>query len=163
MKGQKVCGTHGGRAPQSRAAAALRIEREKAEAAVRRLNVSVDVDPQTALLDELHRAVGLEQVLRYEADVQLGQADATIEQVTSGPLYATWRRQAEYVARVASECLRCGIAERQVRLAEQQGALIADLLRKVFDDPELGLSGEQREVLRRVAGRHLRAVAAIGA
>lgn len=58
-------------------------------------------------------------------------------------------------ARFAKLALDAGIAERQVRVAEAQGALLADLLRAVLSDPELGLSVEQRKAVPVVARRHL--------
>lgn len=43
----------------------------------------------------------------------------------------------------AAKAVAAGLAERQVRLAERQGALIADVLRAVLGDARLGLSEEQ--------------------
>lgn len=60
-------------------------------------------------------------------------------------------------ARFAKLALDAGIAERQVRVAEQQGALIAGVLQRVLD--ALDLSPEQRRMVAVVAPRELRAVA----
>ncbi len=50
-----------------------------------------------------------------------------------------------------------GIAEREVRLAERQGDLMAQVIHNVLG--ELDLSPEQLERVPEVAARHLRAVA----
>lgn len=59
-------------------------------------------------------------------------------------------------ARFAKLALDAGIAERQVRLAEQQGALVASAIDRILD--ALGLSAEQRALVPQVVPRELRAV-----
>lgn len=61
-------------------------------------------------------------------------------------------------ARFAKLALDAGIAERQVRLAEQQGALVADAIDRIL--AALGLSEEQRALVPVVVPRELRAVTA---
>lgn len=56
---------------------------------------------------------------------------------------------------MASKAVAAGLAERSVRLAEKQGELIADVLRAVLADPELGLDEVQRRAVPSVARRHL--------
>lgn len=58
-------------------------------------------------------------------------------------------------AKFAKTALDAGIAERQVRLAERQGELIAAVLRAVLSDPELGLTEQQMKAVPHVALRHL--------
>jgi hypothetical protein len=50
------------------------------------------------------------------------------------------------------------LAERTVRLQEATAEMMARAVMALLDDPELGLSREQREQGRRLAGRHLRAI-----
>lgn len=64
-------------------------------------------------------------------------------------------QERERCANWAAKAIAAGLAERQVRLAERQGALIAEVLRAVMGDPELGLSEEQRRAMPNVARRHL--------
>lgn len=66
----------------------------------------------------------------------------------------------KHYVEVCATAIRCGIAEREVKLAEQQGELIAQVIRSLIVDPELGLNVEQQGVARRVASRHLRALPA---
>ncbi|HEY2763393.1 MAG TPA: hypothetical protein VGJ13_05185 [Pseudonocardiaceae bacterium] len=54
-----------------------------------------------------------------------------------------------------AKAIAAGLAERQVHLAEKQGALIAEVLRAVLNDPELGLTEQQRRAMPHVARRHL--------
>jgi hypothetical protein len=61
-------------------------------------------------------------------------------------------------ARFAKLALDAGIAERQVRLAELQGAMVADVIDRVL--AALGLSDEQRALVPTVVPRELRAVTA---
>jgi sulfite reductase beta subunit-like hemoprotein len=58
-------------------------------------------------------------------------------------------------ARFAELAIRAGIAERQVRLAEKEGAMIASVLRAVLADPRLALSDAQRAAVPEVARAHL--------
>lgn len=58
-------------------------------------------------------------------------------------------------SRFAKTALDAGIAERSIRIAERQGALIADMLRLVLADPELGLSDAQRKAVPAIARRVL--------
>ncbi len=54
-----------------------------------------------------------------------------------------------------AKAIAAGLAERQVRLAERQGALMADFLRAVLADPELGLTEAQQAAVPNIAQRHL--------
>lgn len=157
LQGQEVCKYHGGSSPQALAAARRRIEHaktiERADTAARRLGLPVDVDPQQALLDELHQTAGICAWLRTHLDTRLDTTDEAT--VVDSAEWRAWHQQREHLTTVATACLRAGIAERQVRLAEQQGALLADVIRRIFDDPDLGLTERQKEAAPRVARRHL--------
>jgi hypothetical protein len=54
---------------------------------------------------------------------------------------------------------RMGIEERVVSLQQEHGSLLAQVLRSVIGDAELGLDGEQQDRARVVAARHLRLLA----
>lgn len=62
-------------------------------------------------------------------------------------------------AQMAAKAVAAGLAERQVRLAEKQAGLVAELLQRVLADPELGLSPVKQAEARTLVARHLRAVA----
>lgn len=161
IAGADKCRYHGAGAPQVRAAAAERVAQQqtdaKARKAVARLGLARDIEPHQALLEELHQTAGLVGWLRSVIDTD---DDAAID--TDSAQWRAWDTQRAHLIRVAKTCIDAGIAERHVRLAEQQGALIADLFRRVFDDPELGLTDSQREVVGRVTRRHLELIARAG-
>lgn len=83
----------------------------------------------------------------------------------TGTLYATGEairglalleaQERDRCAGFAAKAVAAGLAERQVRLAEKQGALIADVLRAVLADPALGLTREQRRAIPDVGRRVL--------
>jgi hypothetical protein len=68
-------------------------------------------------------------------------------------------QERDRAAGMAAKAVAAGLATRQVELAERQGALVADLIRALFADPELGLTVEQAARAPQVAARHLRALA----
>lgn len=213
IAGARVCGLHGGAAPQVRAKAVVRAEL---------MNWGLDsptVDPGETLLKLVsqsaaraaHYASLLEQA--YDAAERLRRAHEAGELFTtredsgpdddrgespavqqaredldrvfaiggvaalvgntygassSGSVYATGEAVRGLVVLEAQERERCagwcikaiaaGLAERQVRLAERQGALLADALRAVMGDASLGLSEEQRRAMPGVIRRHLSAI-----
>jgi hypothetical protein len=65
-------------------------------------------------------------------------------------------KERERCANIATKAVAAGLAERQVRLAERHGELLAQVIRGVLD--ELGLSAEQRQLVPEVVRRHLIAV-----
>ena len=62
-------------------------------------------------------------------------------------------KERERCANFATKAVAAGLAERQVRLAERQGELLAQVIRGVLD--ELGLSAEQKQLVPEVVRRHL--------
>lgn len=66
----------------------------------------------------------------------------------------------ERCATFATKAVAAGLAERQVRLAERQGEMLASLVRAVIDAPELELTEGQKQVARSVFGREMRALTA---
>lgn len=166
VKGALVCHKHGGAAPQVRAMAAVRAE------AMRWGLGDTHVDPGEVLLRLVSQSAARAE--RYAAELeQLVEESPTLREALVGESWvatdAGSYKAGEYIrglaqleaaerdrcAGFAAKAIAAGLAERQVRLAERQGALIADLLRAVMNDPELGLTEEQRKAMPHVARRHL--------
>ena len=162
IKGGVVCVKHGGRAPQVRAKAAVR-----AELSTWGLDAPT-VDPGETLLKLVSQSAARAQ--RYAAELEdmvTGQPnlrDALVREAYGefGPIGEYLRglvvleaQERERCANWCAKAIAAGLAERQVRLAEKQGALIAAVLRAVMDDPALGLTERQREAIPDVAERHL--------
>jgi hypothetical protein len=164
VAGAKVCRSHGAAAPQVKAMAAVRAE-------VMRWGLgNSDIDPAETLLRLLSQSVARAE--RYAAELEdlVGESknlrEALVAQAWGefGPtgeyvrgLATLEAQERDRAAGFAARAVAAGLAERQVKLAERQGALIADLLRSVLNDPALGLTDEQRRLAPGVARRHLAA------
>jgi hypothetical protein len=154
---------HGGRSPRVAAAAHRQQAAEAAEAAVVAYGLPREIDPHTALLEELHRTAGHVAWLGMKV-ADLGEGDMSgpvggshggwpsIEPHVWIRLYGEERR---HLAHVAKTCVVVGIEERRVHLAEAQGELIAEVLRGVLAD--LGVADDP--AVPAVVRRHLMLVA----
>lgn len=179
VKGLKVCRVHGGSSKRAKAAAARRVEEEKAKRVaaneLQRFRAGTDVDPAAKLLDMLYVAAGEERVwgeqvqrLRETAPHKLTAVQTRISvgkdrggttelrhvDATVAVEYRLWTEAQERVAKFAAAALRAGVEERRVKLAEDQGALVAQVIRGVLND--LKLSKEQAAVAPEVVTRHLK-------
>jgi hypothetical protein len=139
-------------------------ERREAEDAVASLGLPRGVEPHQALLEEVHRAAGhvawLAQVVG-ELDknqvvhgitrtVQLADGTRTVEARAAVnvwvKLYQEWH---DRLVRVAKVAIDAGVAERQVRLAEEQAQQLAQVIRAILIDLGHDLADEHvREVVR---------------
>ena len=143
------CKFHGGSTRTHRQHAVI----QEAQRRMVKLGRAVEMHPTEALLSMLHLASGHVAWLREEI--------ARLDDLSSGEgpaLVTLYGEERDRVAKVAKACLDAGVAERQIRLAEQYGSALADVLGAVFADPELGLAREQRAVLPDVLRRHLVAI-----
>lgn len=147
-QGAEVCRRHGARAPQVKAKAERRRAEAKARRALATYGVPVTIDPLDALLAELYRTAGH---VAWLADLI---ADLEHAENNEGKLHSglrQWRPAGEFggswvpavwvemyqaerahLARVAKACLDAGVEERRVKLAEDQGRIVADVLRNVI-------------------------------
>jgi hypothetical protein len=175
IKGGRVCVKHGGKAGQVRAAADKRITEQKLEAVVKTYGLPVDVSPTEALLDEVKWTAGhvawlraRVQELEAEAvswsikslvDRQGGDQSSTDTTEAAAPhvLIDLYQRERKHLLDVCKAAISAGIEERRVRLAESQGALLADVIRRILGD--LNLTPEQSALVSEVVPRHLRLVA----
>ena len=173
VPGLTVCHSHGGATKAARAKAARNITTQKARDAAHVLGVPVDTSPQQALLDEVQRAAGM--VAYYGARVaEVAEADrdrlvwGTTKTKTGGDDYGTteeavpnawlrlWNEERDRLARVAALAIKAGVEERRVQLAEQQGALIAQVIRRILG--RLDLTHAQHVLVGTVVPEELRAL-----
>lgn len=168
IPGGTVCVKHGGGAPVVRAAAQRRLDERQALLAAESFGLPREVDPHTALLEELHRAAGAVQWLgAVVADLEqteiawgrmrekLGGEDAgTTNEARPNAFVVLWQAERDRLARVAKTCIDVGIEERRVRLAESAGQQLAAVIRSVLD--RLELSDVQRSLAVRVVPDELR-------
>ncbi len=143
------CKLHGGCTPSHVNAARKAVAAEAAQ----RFGLSIEVDPQQALLDEVHRCAGA--VAYYEAQVMAIEEDHGEVTVPTmfGPAptvyVALLGKERERLVKVAAECVRLGLDARRVDLAEQQGRLIAGVLRGVLADLGVADHPEAPAIVRR--------------
>lgn len=167
------CKNHNGSTPSGRRFA----QTELARRAVQTYGLPREVAPDVALLEEVHRTAGhvawLGQVVAdiEQEDLVWGQVE--IVEKGSGEFTGTdvtykaqaniwldlYQRERKHLTDVCKAALTAGIAERQVKLAEQQGTLIAQVITRILDD--LSLSADQRALVSTVVPRHLMAVAEV--
>jgi hypothetical protein len=184
-RGATVCKWHGAGAPQVRAAAERRLAHEAAERAVATLGLRRDIGPEEALLEELQWTAGHVAWLRQrvqdldpealvwgvteEKDVGSGERPGL--DVTQSAQPSIWwelyRQERKHLLAVIHEANTARIDERRIRLAEQQGSLVAEVIRRSFDGVlaallGLGLAAGLVEawpgLVRDVVGRELRAL-----
>lgn len=177
----EVCPTHGGMAPQVKAARARREAEAEAARQVATLGLPVDISPTEALLQEVQWTAGHVQWLRAkvaELDEQITGQHALVWGVTaegekhsvekglettttssSGPSvwYELYAKERQHLVTVCSAALKAGVEERRVRLAESQGDLVATAIRRILD--ALGLTPDQQALVATVVPRELRLIA----
>jgi len=124
-----------------------------ARTAVATYGLPVDIDPQQAILDELARTAGHVQWLgavvaamdpaalvwgttrASTPDLGARRPELSISAQAAPSVWLTlYRQEREHLAKVAKAALDAGIAERQVRLAEQQARMLAEVVRNIITD-----------------------------
>ncbi len=173
--GVSVCRKHGGGAPQVIAAAERRQQEEKARTAVATYGLPVDIDPGTALLEEVSRTAGHvrwlhdvvaeldptaltwgdKQTSHQEGRGPEGLVDITTEVQAAGVniWLELYLKERGHLRKVCTDALKAGIAERQVQLAEQAGERAGQWLRASLE--VLGLSDVDMRKVMAAGVRHL--------
>jgi hypothetical protein len=181
MAGQHICRMHGGNAPQNLAKAKERLTERRAAEIVATYGGKIETTATEALLDEVQWTAGhvawlRERVQEIEASAAASGTDSehplvwgktrektggedfgTTEEATPSIWLKLYQQERAHLVKVCGEAIKAGIEERRIRLAEQQGALVAQAIRAILND--LGLSPEQQARVPEVVPRHLRALA----
>ena len=166
IEGASTCRVHGSGSRKAKAAAARRVEEAKAareaEKAVTTLGLSRDVSPSEALLEEVRWTAGhvdwlRDRVREVERDElvwgktkvkdgfgPMGPSAETTEGATPSVWYDLYEKERKHLVTVCTAALRAGVEERRVRLAEAQGAQVAEVIRAILDDLSLTLEQQQK-------------------
>ena len=179
IEGASTCRVHGSGSRKAKAAAARRVAEAKAaaeaEKAVTTLGLSRDVSPSEALLEEVRWTAGhvdwlRDRVREVERDELVwgktkwkqvesadGPIEETVETASTSVWYDLYEKERKHLVTVCTAALRAGVEERRVRLAEAQGAQVAEVIRAILDD--LSLTLEQQQKVATVVPARLRLLA----
>jgi hypothetical protein len=151
IRGGTVCTSHGGAARQVRAAAAVRADVAKWVPGTEMR------DPGEVLLQLVTQAIMRAERYAEELDAQIAESP-DLRGALVGDAFGEFGKVGEYIrglavleaqerdraAGFAAKAIAAGLAERQVRLAEKQGELLAFILKGVIENPQLQLSEAQK-------------------
>ena len=188
LRGQVKCRMHGGGSPQAKRAAAKRLERAQAEKTLAEALRDAygddvpDISPADAMLRAVSWTYAEAAVLRRKV-AELGEDErvwGVTREKSGGEDYGTtteagpnvwWTMYTEAkrdLVKFSAAARAAGCDEARVRLAEQQGQLVADVIRGIADDllaamVAAGLTerfaGVFRTAVAEVVPRRLRAIA----
>lgn len=154
------CKLHGGSTPTHVKAAHVALAKKQLAEAVNALNLPTDIAPDVALLEEVAYTATTVAYLR-EVVARLEQGDMAgllVSKVTKDGEEQTasvnvWMRvYGEWVdrkTRVAKMALDAGIAERQVRILEEQAAVFVRVLNGVLVECGVEMSMDTLAIVRR--------------
>ncbi len=162
--GHGPCKYHGGAFPNATKSAQM----TQAKRAVHVLGLPREISPQQALLERVHSLAGIvdwiEKLLRgmdSEADLVWGivekteAGDSSVVKMQERP--SVWLRlHQEYSKHLVDTCaiaIKCGLAERQVKIAEKEGRLMARVIEAVL--VKLGVDVFDHDV-RQMVGQSIR-------
>lgn len=170
MKGATVCGSHGGRAPQVKSAAALRLAEEEARRGLALLDVDPVSDPFTALAELAGQVIAFKNQLAGQVNALTGEpcgscggggrlryeaAGAGTEQLRSE--VSLFERALDRCASVLGLIAKLNIDERMARINERQAEAVIRAVDAAL--ASAGVTGPAALSARQVAARELRAVA----
>lgn len=170
-KGTGNCRLHGGATPNYNKKVMKDFLLEKAEIVSMIYGTAVeDIQPEEAIMQELARTAGHVQWLYENLQTQdqklleehQGEGEALRQYTKLGQQPSVWIdlyfRERQHLMSVAKTASSMGIAERQIRIAEEQGQLLAETIRAFMNDPDLALTPEQMVRAPGLIRRHLAAL-----
>lgn len=141
------CKLHGGNTPNVEKAD---ITKHVMKEAIMTYGAPLDITPEQALLDEVHRTSGHVEWLRQRIATmgQEGKENAALHQFTQmGVVPSFWiqayQDERRHLVQVCKAAITSGLQERQVRLAEQQGQMIASILQAFLQDQRMSFTQPQ--------------------
>jgi hypothetical protein len=172
LAGATRCRLHGGASPNSLAKAEERLADAEAGRQLVKLGVTHrNIHPAEALIELVSYQASIVDFWRHkvsqleEADLTWGRTKVkeggddrgTTSEAKPNIAYVLLGESSDRLARYCEAALKAGVEERKVRLAESQGALVAQAIRTVLDG--LDLTPAQLELVPRVVPAALRLIA----
>lgn len=127
---------------------ALKVAKERASF----WGTQVNIDPHTALLDEIARTSSIVKWLnnlmmefreKGMTDVDI-MSQRTFQQGFRPSVWMElYQQERDHLVRTCVAAIKAGVAERKVQIAERQGQLIATMMFSFIHDLELGLTPDQ--------------------
>lgn len=172
-----VCWKHGGALPRSRRAVKVRAATAHARHLMTTYGQRLDTTPLDALLAEVQWTAGHVAWLRQRVqDIESGELGTRYDEdplvwgvtkrkeggddrgVTEEAAPSIWLRlyqqERAHLVRVCAEAVKAGLDERLVRLAENRGQMVAQVIRAILGD--LNLTAEQSARVPEIVPRRLR-------
>jgi hypothetical protein len=140
------CKYHGGNTPNHKKHALVQEAKQRSA----QFGEAYDLEPVEALLWMVQLSAG--QVRYLGQELAENNDRSTLEAQVATRL---WNEERDRLARTSKAALDAGVQERAVAAAERTGIAVADLLRRIFGDPELDLTHAQRNQLPVLIRRHL--------
>lgn len=150
------------------------VASNQAREAVYTFGLPVEIDPHQALRDEIARTNGhiiwlqgiiseMEQkklvfdtTLIERTDDFSGQSTTVRSEATINVWLRLYKEERTHLISVCRAAVACGLAEREIQLAEREGEIIARVIRQVIESSELGLAEDKRILALRLASQGLR-------
>ena len=122
-------------------------QKKRAKKARDTLGLPVEIDPATALLEEVWRSQGHvvwlgEMVKRLRAkDLSWGRTkrdhQGTTYEAKTNAYVALYNDERKHLVRVSAEAVKAGVEEKRLSLEESRANLIVTMLAGIFDDLDL--------------------------
>lgn len=173
VKGATVCASHGGNAPQVRAAAARRLATAEAVALAQKLGLPITTTPEAALMSALNQAAGIaafygskvQEIVEGDPnDLVWGQTRSKTGGIDAGDTYEAapstwltlWNEERDRLIKIASTALRLDLSKRETRLATDQAQIVYRVVMTTFQ--ELHLSIDQVQLAKSLIATKLHAI-----
>lgn len=164
MRGQTRCDMHGGKNPNTRAAAERRLARAELEALISTQAPPIQVEPHTAILAMIHASAGRvafwqrmvdtldpDQMVWGTTRVKAGGHDTgRTEEAKHHIAYASLTEESDRLVKYADIALRAGVEAERVRIAREDGQRIARILTGFLERVGLGRDEGARAALAEV-------------
>lgn len=122
------CKMHGGSSPNAEVAGTVELARREAKV----MGQPLPIDPHDAMLQCIHITAGEVQY----ASERIADLETAMVSTMFGPKLDTWievrQRAMDRLVIYSKTAISAGIAERQIRIAEAQGQLLATAVRNIL-------------------------------